>query len=177
MALHQYETCDRGVAARATGEGQFQTRIALRGGAILADEPAAVGGLDSGPTPYELLSAALAACTSMTMRLYATRKQWTLPGFEVSVAHSLIPGAPDSAPRDLFTRRIAFDSAIGPEEEKRLIEIADRCPVHRTLMRGFRIVTETAGAEAPPLDRAGPAEQHELDMEQACAEDEDSQMG
>jgi len=175
MALHQYETGDKGVAARATGEGRFQTRIALRGGAILADEPAEVGGLDSGPTPYELLSAALAACTSMTMRLYAERKKWTLPEFEVSVAHSLLPGASDEAPRDLFTRRIAFDSSVGADEEKRLLEIADRCPVHRTFMRGFKVVTETAPAEAPPLDPADRPEQHERDMEQACAEEDESQ--
>ncbi len=176
MALHQYESGDKGVAARPTGEGRFQTRIALRGGAIMADEPAAVGGLDSGPTPYELLSAALAACTAMTMRLYAERKGWTLPGFEVSVAHSLLPGAAETAPRDLFTRRIAFDSPVGAEEEKRLLEIADRCPVHRTLMRGFEVVTETAPPEAPPLERAEEREQHERDMEQACAEDEDAQL-
>lgn len=177
MALKQYESGDKGVAARLTGDGKFQTRIQLRGGPILADEPAEVGGLDSGPTPYELLSAALASCTAMTMRLYADRKQWSLPGFEVSVVHSLTPGAGDSPPRDLFTRRIRFDSAIGPDEEKRLVEIADRCPVHRTLMRGFQIVTDTAGPEAPPLDGAEPAEQHELDMEQACAEGEESQTG
>jgi putative redox protein len=142
----------------------------------LADEPAAVGGMDSGPTPYELLSAALAACTTMTMRLYAERKRWTLPGFEVSVAHSLLPGAADSAPRDLFTRRIAFDSPVGADEEKRLLEIADRCPVHRTLMRGFEVVTETAPPEAPPLERAEAPEQHERDMEQACADDDDAQL-
>ena len=176
MVLHQYESGDKGVAARPTGEGRFQTRIALRGGAILADEPAAVGGLDSGPTPYELLSAALAACTAMTMRLYAERKAWTLPGFEVSVAHSLLPGAADTAPRDLFTRRIAFDSPLAADQGRRLLEIADRCPVHRTLMRGFRIVTETGPPDTPRLDRAEPAEQHELDMEQACAEDEDTQL-
>lgn len=73
MALKQYDSGDKGVVARATGAGRFQTRIALRGGPILADEPAEVGGMDSGPTPYELLAAALAACTTMTLRLYAER--------------------------------------------------------------------------------------------------------
>ena len=176
MALHQYESGDRGVVARPTGEGRFQTRIGLRGGAIMADEPAAVGGLDSGPTPYELLSAALAACTAMTMCLYAGRKQWTLPGFEVEVAHSIMAGVGEEAPRDLFTRRILFDERPPAEQEARLLEIADRCPVHRTLMRGFRVVTEAAGAQAPPLAAAEPAEQHEYDMEQACAEDEERQL-
>lgn len=174
MALHQYESGDRGVVARPTGAGRFQARIDLRGGPILADEPAAVGGLDSGPTPYELLSAALAACTAMTMRLYAERKQWTLPGFEVEVAHSIVPGAPETAPRDLFTRRILFDAPVDPEREARLLEIADRCPVHRTLMRGFLVTTETGPPSAEPLE--APPEQHEYDMEQACAEDEDAQL-
>src|SRR5688500_15912351 len=81
MALKQYESGDTGVVARPTGAGRFQARVALRGGPIFADEPAEVGGMDSGPTPYELLSAALAACTAMTLRLYAERKGWTLPGF------------------------------------------------------------------------------------------------
>ena len=64
------------VTGEFTGAGLFQTRIAVRGGSILADEPVEVGGMASGPTPYELLSAALAACTVMTLRLYAQRKGW-----------------------------------------------------------------------------------------------------
>ena len=170
MALKQYDSGDKGVAARLTGEGAFQTRIDLRGGPILADEPAEVGGLDSGPTPYELLSAALAACTSMTMRLYAERKTWQLPGFEVEVAHSIVPGAGDDRPRDLFTRRIRFDSPLDPEQQSRLVEVADRCPVHRTLMRCFEIVTEAAGPAAAHLSALEPAAQHERDMEQACSD-------
>jgi putative redox protein len=167
MALAQFETGDTAVRARPTGEGRFQTRIAVRGGPILADEPAAVGGADTGPTPFELLSAGLAACTSMTMRLYADRKKWELPGFEVAVAHSLIRGEGGSPPRDLFTRRISFDSPLDSERSTRLLEIADRCPVHRTLMRGFEIRTETDRGSILPSD--DPAE-HEAQMEQACAD-------
>jgi putative redox protein len=170
MALRQYDSGDKGVAARLTGEGRFQTRIDLRGGPIVADEPAEVGGLDSGPTPYELLSAALAACTAMTLRLYSERKQWSLPGFVVEVAHSIVPGSGDEPPRDLFTRRIGFDEPVDAEREARLLEIADRCPVHRTMMRGFRIATETAGPAAAPLAAAEPAAAHESAMEEACAD-------
>jgi uncharacterized OsmC-like protein len=172
MALGQYESGDLGVAARLTGAGRFQTRIALRGGPILADEPAEVGGMDSGPTPYELLSAALAACTAMTLNLYAARKQWTLPGFTVEVAHSIVPGTgePSAAPRDLFTRRIAFDSPVDSERQARLLEIADRCPVHRTMMRGFDVVTAAAAPAAEPLAATEPATRHERDMEKACAD-------
>ena len=141
MALAQFETGDTAVRARATGKGRFQTRIAARGGPILADEPSAVGGSDSGPTPFELLSAGLAACTSMTMRLYAERKEWALPGFEVAVAHSLVPGEGDAPPRDLFTRRISFDSPLEADRAQRLLEIADRCPVHRTLQSEIDVPT------------------------------------
>jgi putative redox protein len=153
------------VAAQATGKGRFQTEIALRGGPILADEPVEVGGEGSGPTPYELLSAALAACTSMTLRLYAERKGWELPPFRVEVAHSLVPG---SSPRDRFTREIVYDGALGGEQGARLLEIADKCPVHRTLMRGFEIVTRSATSSVPFPGE--PPCQHERDMESACAD-------
>ena len=125
----------------------------------------------SGPTPYELLSAALAACTAMTLRLYAGRKGWPLPPFEVEVAHSFVPGDP---PRDRLSRRIAFEGGIDEERHARLLEIADRCPVHRTLARGFEVVT--LADAAPTLLPADPPEQHERDMEQACAEDEEAQL-
>lgn len=153
------------VVARATGGSKFQTRIDLPGGAILADEPIEVGGLGTGPTPYQLLSAALAACTSMTMRLYAERKGWPLPEFSVEVVHSKEPG---EATRDRFTRSITFADSPDGEAEARLLEIADKCPVHRTLIRGFEIVT-SAGRHAP-VDDTEPVTAHEKDMEAACAD-------
>jgi putative redox protein len=155
-----------GVVARLTGAGKFQTRIEVRDSSILADEPADVGGLGTGPTPYELLSSALAACTAMTLRLYAERKGWSLPVFEVEVAH-MREGNPQ---RDLFTRRIAYEGELSAEWQAKMIEIADKCPVHRTLMRGFEIVT-SAGLIEPAERPAGePAAQHERDMEEACAD-------
>jgi putative redox protein len=147
------------ISAEATGTGRFQTRLELPGGAILADEPAEVGGLGSGPTPYQLLSAALAACTSMTLRLYAERKGWDLPPFHVEVSHSFV------TPRDRFDRHIVFSHPLSPEWRARLLEIADRCPVHRTLIRGFEIVT--SAGEGEPVEPAG---QHFNDMEAACAD-------
>lgn len=169
MALKQFQSPNTGIVARLTGQGRFQTEIAVRGGSFLADEPVEVGGDGTGPTPYELLSAALAACTAMTMRLYADRKGWTLPPFTVEVAHSLLPGTDGAPPRDLFARHIAFGEAIDPERRARLVEIADKCPVHRTLMRGF-VIRTTIG---PPADHppGEPADQHERDLEAACAED------
>lgn len=162
MVLHQFETPDAGVVARATGNGRFQTRLDLRGGPIMADEPLEVGGLATGPTPYELLAAALAACTSMTIRLYAERKQWALPPFSVAVAHSLDPGNP---PRDVFARHIAFEAALEYDRQARLIEIADRCPVHRTLAHGFEVRTSVdSGAAIPSVS----SDRHVQDMETAC---------
>jgi putative redox protein len=155
------------VIARATGRGRFQAEIAVRGGTITADEPVEAGGLGTGPTPYELLSGALAACTAMTLRLYAERKGWTLPPFSVAAAHSVVPADTDGTPpRDLFTRNIAFEGMLAAEMAEKLLGIADKCPVHRTLVRGFEIRTNI-GAVVPAL-APEPATQHERDMERAC---------
>lgn len=155
-----------GVSASLTGAGRFQTRIDTRGGAILADEPVEVGGAGTGPTPYELLSAALAACTTMTMKLYAERKERPLPCFRVDVSHSRTASDP---PRDLFVRQIDFADPVDAEWQGKLLEIAEKCPVHRTLMRGFEIVTRAGTLAAPPPPPIEPATQHEHDMEQVCA--------
>lgn len=166
MALHQFESPNSGVVARPTGNGRFQAEIAFRGGTIFADEPAEVGGDSTGPTPYELLSGALAACTAMTLRLYADRKGWTLPPFSVEAAHSIEPGEGGAAPRDRFAREIAFEGPLDDEQQAKLLEVADKCPVHRTLMRGFEITTHIGtGGVHPPAE---PAIQHECDMEDAC---------
>jgi putative redox protein len=157
-----------GVIARATGEGRFQTAIHVRDTRFFADEPAEVGGGGTGPTPYELLSAALAACTSMTLHLYAERKGWTLPPFSVEVAHSLVAEAGDGRPRDRFDRHLAFAEPLDPERHDKLIEIADKCPVHRTLMRGFEIRTTLGRPEEHPAGE--PPTEHERQMEQACAD-------
>jgi len=158
---------DGEIAAQAVQGMRFATRIELPGTTLIADEPVSVGGGASGPTPYQLLSAALAACTSMTLRLYAQGKGASLPGFRVEVAHALTPGTP---PRDLFTRRILFSERLAPEQESRLLAIAERCPVHRTLSGGgAEIVTSAATVPpvAPPLDPADPPERHFAEMEQA----------
>ena len=95
MTDNPAEGADHNVIARPTGKGRFQAEIQMRGGTILADEPVEAGGLGTGPTPYELLSGALAACTAMTMRLYAERKGWTLPPSSVAAAHSIVPAGAD----------------------------------------------------------------------------------
>jgi putative redox protein len=170
MALQQFQSPNDGIVARPAGEGRFRTEIGVRGGTILADEPLEVGGDGMGPTPYELLSAALAACTVMTLRLYAERKGWELPKLSVGVAHSLQPGGADgSPPQDRFDRLITFGESIDAERQSKLLEIADRCPVHRTLMRGFVVQTSVGPASGNPPDE--PAGRHQRDIEAACAED------
>ncbi len=119
---------------------------------LLADEPASHGGSDLGPSPYGLVSAGLAACTSMTIRMYARRKGWPLAHVSVDVTHSKMhaenaQGTGAAAGRlDRFARTVHLSGALSPEQRARLMEIADRCPVHRTLEAVARVDT----AEAPP---------------------------
>jgi putative redox protein len=154
------------VVARATGHGRFQTELMVRGGPIMVDEPRSVGGEGSGPTPYELLAAGLAACTSMTIKLYAERKGIALTSFSVEAAHQLVPSPSGGRARDRFERRIVFDNPPDPEVAGKLHEIAEKCPVHRTLMHGFEIITQVG---TPLSDLEGePSGQHEREMEKAC---------
>lgn len=157
------------IAAQAVQGAPFATHIQFPGATLVADEPVSVGGGGAGPTPYQLLSAALAACTSMTLRLYARGKGAALPDFTVEVVHALVPGSP---PRDRFTRRLLFAEPLPADREARLLAIADRCPVHRTLSGGGAEIVTTAVAVPPPaapLDPADPPERHFSEMAQASA--------
>ena len=120
--------------------------------AWLADEPEAVNGANLGPNPYALLKAALGACTSMTMRMYAGVKKWPLTGITVDVTHEKVAagdGQKDDRGRplkiDVFTRVIAIEGDLTDAQHTKLTEIADRCPVHRTLHQGARIETRVTG--------------------------------
>ena len=137
----------RNVVVRETRTSKLQQSIALGPHHLTADEPVSVGGQDSGPGPYDLLLAALGACTSMTMRLYADRKFLPLDRITVTLRHSKIH-AEDCAECetkvgliDQLEREIHMDGALDDEQRKRLMEIADKCPVHRTLTSEIRIVT------------------------------------
>lgn len=132
----------------------FETRVATGRHELRADEPVKVGGGDTGPTPYDYLLAGLGACTSMTLRMYATRKKWPLEGVRVWLRHSRVH-AEDCATCDESTtgmvdrieREIEIDGAALDEAQRaRLMEIADRCPVHRTLENDKEIVTSLRGA-------------------------------
>jgi putative redox protein len=141
------------VVVRETRRGQFQQEIISGAHRLLADEPVNVGGLGSGPGPYDLLLAALGACTSMTLRLYADRKKLPLLRTQVRLRHSRIY-ASDCAEcetkegmLDRIERVITLEGDLDAEQRARLMEIADKCPVHRTLKSeiDIRTVEQRAG--------------------------------
>lgn len=134
------------VTADDGGQGGLQLLITAGPARFVADEPIELGGLDLGPTPHELIAAGLAACTSQTLRLYAKRKGWPLGPVRVSVVHRR-ELAQD--PPDVFDRIIALRGPLDDEQRARLLEIADRCPVHLMLTRGAAINTSLAALEGP----------------------------
>jgi putative redox protein len=134
------------VVVRSAAEG-FRQDVESGTHRIVVDEPVALGGTDAGPTPYVLLLAALGACTAMTLRLYARNKGWPLETVEVRLSHDKIH-AKDCATcetkegrLDRIEREVIVGGPLTDEQRKRLGEIADRCPVHRTLTSEIHIHT------------------------------------
>ena len=146
--LPQIEVAE-GVVATETLAGKFQLNIRSGEHALLADEPTSVGGLGTGLSPYELVSAGLAACTVMTMRLYADRKGFPLERASTTVQHAKIK---DMMPPDRFTRTAVLEGPLSDEQRARILEIADRCPVDLSLIRGSDVQTElqSAGQTSSP---------------------------
>jgi uncharacterized OsmC-like protein len=141
------------VVVRETRMGSLQNEVIAGRHHFLADEPASVGGMDTGPGPYDLLLAALGACTAMTVRLYADRKQWPLKRTTVKLKHGRVY-AQDCAECetkegkiDHIDRVITFEGELDAEQHKRLIEIADKCPVHHTLTS--EVIIKSVEGEAP----------------------------
>ncbi len=128
---------DQSVLVEETGIGRFQSTVRTGGTAFFADEPVALGGLGSGPDPFELVGAGLGACTVMTMRLYARRKGWGMARLRANVRHS----RPSATGRDRFDLLIQLDPDLSAGQQARLLEIAQRCPVHRLLAPAADIVT------------------------------------
>lgn len=137
---------DNRVVART--EQGFKTDILANGFAITADEPLSVGGTNLGPTPYDLLASALATCTSMTLRMYADRKKIKLDSITTEVRHAKVHQEDcetcetSSSKIDQFTRVIQLEGSLSAEQRQRMLEIADRCPVHRTLESSSKILSE-----------------------------------
>lgn len=136
-----------GETIATTAMDGFRTELSVAGHTMIADEPTSVGGTNAGPSPYDLLSAALASCTTMTLRMYARHKELNVDAFSVSVAHGKVHAddCEDCESRsgkvDQFTRTLSIDGKVTDEQRDRLLEIADRCPVHRTLHGDVKIKT------------------------------------
>ncbi len=139
------------VTVMETGGGKFQQAVKAGRHRLLADEPESFGGLDTGPTPYDFLSTGLGACTAMTIRMYAERKGIPLERVSVDVNHGKLHAADceectdEQKERggkiDRFERAITLEGDLDEATRKRLLEIADKCPVHRTLEAGAAVVT------------------------------------
>ena len=136
------------VVVASTGQGKFEQVLVDGRHSLLADEPASAGGADVGPGPYELLLMALGSCTSMTIHLYAGRKQWPVEQVVVRLSHSKVY-AEDCAECegnakamiDRIDRAIEVVGALDAEQRSRLLQIANQCPVHRTLSSKIDIKT------------------------------------
>jgi putative redox protein len=139
-----------GVVVVRGAAGDFAQEIIAGLHHLVSDEPASAGGTDRGPTPYDLLLAALGSCTSMTIAMYARRKQWALERVTVRLRHSRVH-AEDCAACErreakltLIERDIELDGALDEEQRARLLAIANRCPVHLTLTSRMDIRTRLA---------------------------------
>jgi uncharacterized OsmC-like protein len=138
------------VLVRETREGKFSNEIFVGKHVVRADEPVAGGGLDTGPGPYDLLTAALGACTSMTLRAYADLKGIPLERVSVELQHDKIHAADCAECEtregkiDRIDRSITLEGKLDPQQRAKLLEIADKCPVHRTLHSEVLVKTELA---------------------------------
>lgn len=135
----ELNTTDEVVASLAQ-EDNFLTRMKVGSHYMLADEPLNVGGNDFGPNPFELVTAGLSACTSMTLHMYAKHKEWDLQKVNVHISHSK-EEVEEGTKQDVFTRHIEIQGELDKKQRKRLIEIANKCPVHKTLTQGSKVIT------------------------------------
>jgi uncharacterized OsmC-like protein/fermentation-respiration switch protein FrsA (DUF1100 family) len=138
------------VTVRETGNGKFQNTVSIGPHHLLADEPQSAGGDDTGPGPYDFVLAGLGACKSMTMRLYADRKAFPLERATVTLDHNKIYAKDceecetKEGMLDQIEVSIGLEGPLDADQRKRILEIADKCPVHRTLTSEIRIVTRAA---------------------------------
>jgi len=152
------------VVVDLTGIGRFQVEARAGTSTFLVDEPASVGGLGSGPNPFDLLSAALGSCTVMTMRLYAERKGWALTHARARVSHHR--GALQA--RDTFSLEIDLEGDLDETQRAKLLDIAGHCPVHLTLDRGADVATTLLPPGKPVAGEPKDLCEHMKTMEEAC---------
>lgn len=141
-------SAESGVNASANTKQGFLCEVSANGHNLIADEPLSMGGTNLGPSPYDFLGSALATCTAMTLNMYARHKKIDLTHVEVKVDHSRIHAqdcvdCEKSAGKvDVFNRAITFKGNLSSEQKARMLQIADRCPVHKTLENEIKITTE-----------------------------------
>jgi len=129
-----------------TGQGRYEVSVQIGRHGFLADEPAGVGGGDTGPDPYELVTAGFGACTAMTLRMYANRKGWALDRVSVELTHEKdhaddCEHCEKGRKVDIFQRTLKVEGDLDGDQKARLLEIADKCPVHKTLMEPVMVRT------------------------------------
>ena len=124
------------MATATIGKDHFRTEIITGAKTVIADEPEELGGTNQGPAPGEFLLVSLASCTAITVRMYADRKKWLLDKISVEVNFEKI----DS--KTIFTREIKLEGALDDEQRNRLLQIANACPVHKTLTNPIEINTK-----------------------------------
>jgi putative redox protein len=146
--MSEHETV---VTVRETGKGTFTQEVKAGAHTITTDEPKDVGGLDEGPAPYDLLLMSLGSCTSMTVRMYANQKKWPLERISVKLTHHKETGA-DNVKRDIITRDITLEGPLDEAQRARLLDIANKCPIHRTLENKPTITSQLT----PPAPTATP---------------------
>ncbi|MBT3606028.1 MAG: alpha/beta fold hydrolase [Candidatus Latescibacteria bacterium] len=153
---HKYVVASTGADASTAPEpvmvsadrSRYRTNITVNGHTLVADEPQELGGTDQGPTPYDLLLSSLGSCTAITLRMYADRKNWPLENIDISLTHSKVHAQDceecetKTGQIDHIKREIDLTGSLDAEQRARLLEIADRCPVHRTLQQEIVVKTE-----------------------------------
>ncbi len=117
------------------GKEHYRTELFIAGHTVIADEPQELGGTNLGPSPGQFLMLSLASCTAITLRMYADRKKWSVDKIKVEVASEKIDT------KTFFKREISFEGAIDDEQRKRLLQIANSCPVHKTLTNPIEVQT------------------------------------
>jgi len=132
------------VTVAENGEGSYTQTVQAGSHTWAADEPLDKGGLDKGPNPFELLLSALGACTTMTIRMYADRKGWPLEKVSVRLTHNKVEEM-GNAVADIITRDVTLTGQLDTEQRQRLLEIANKCPVHRLLENQPRLLTRLEG--------------------------------